>query len=40
MRVSTPRGGAYARVGFPERLDSADQLRSTTAELARLASGA
>jgi heme iron utilization protein len=37
LRVHTPRGTAYARVGFPERLDSADQLRSTTAELARLA---
>jgi heme oxygenase (biliverdin-IX-beta and delta-forming) len=37
LRVSTPRGIAYARVGFPERLDSADQLRSATAELARKA---
>jgi len=37
MRVNTPRGIAYARVGFLKRLDSADQLRSTTAELARLA---
>jgi heme oxygenase (biliverdin-IX-beta and delta-forming) len=37
MRVNTPRGVAYARVGFPKRLDSPDQLRSTTAELARLA---
>ena len=37
MRVRTPRRAVYARVGFPERLDSADQLRSTTAELARLA---
>ena len=37
MRVTTPRGTAYARVGFPERLDSPDQLRSTTAELARRA---
>ena len=38
MRVTTARGIAYARVGFPERLDSPDQLRSTTAELARVAS--
>jgi heme iron utilization protein len=38
IRANTARGVAYARVGFPERLDSADQLRSTTAELARLAS--
>ena len=37
MRVNTPRGIAHARVGFPERLDSADQLRLSTAELARLA---
>jgi heme iron utilization protein len=37
MRVKTPRGIAYARVGFPERLDSPAQLRSTTAELARRA---
>jgi heme iron utilization protein len=37
MRVNTPRGTAHARVGFPDRLVSADQLRSTTAELARLA---
>jgi putative heme iron utilization protein len=38
LRVHTPRGVAYARVGFPVRLDSADQLRSATAELARAAS--
>lgn len=37
LRVHTPRGVAYTRVGFPERLDSADQLRSATAELARAA---
>jgi heme oxygenase (biliverdin-IX-beta and delta-forming) len=37
MRVDTPRGVAYARVNFPDRLDSADQLRLATAELARLA---
>ena len=40
VRVTTPRGRAYARVGFPQRLDSSGQLRSATAELARLASGA
>lgn len=40
VKVNTPRGIAYARVGFPERLDSPDQLRSMTAELARLASAA
>ena len=38
LRVHTPRGVAYARVGFPVRLDSSDQLRSATAELARAAS--
>ncbi|MGO8768851.1 MAG: HugZ family protein [Mycobacterium sp.] len=37
LRVHTPRGVAYARVGFPVRLDSADQLRSATADLARAA---
>ena len=38
LRVHTPRGIAHTRVGFPERLDSPDQLRSTTAALARAAS--
>ncbi|MFZ0229748.1 MAG: DUF2470 domain-containing protein [Mycobacterium sp.] len=37
LRVSTPRGVAYTRVGFPMRLNSSDQLRSATAELARAA---
>lgn len=37
LRVHTVRGVAYARVGFPVRLDSADQLRSATAQLARAA---
>jgi hypothetical protein len=37
LRVHTPRGVAYTRVGFPARLDSADQLRSATAALARAA---
>ncbi|MGA8328475.1 MAG: DUF2470 domain-containing protein [Mycobacterium sp.] len=37
IRVHTPRGIAYTRIGFPERLDSATQLRSVTAELARAA---
>ncbi len=37
LRVHTPRGVAYARVGFSVRLDSADQLRSATADLARAA---
>jgi heme iron utilization protein len=37
LRVHTPRGMAYTRIGFPARLTSPDQLRSTTAELARAA---
>jgi hypothetical protein len=37
LRVSTPRGVAYTRVGFPTRLSSSAQLRSATAELARTA---
>ncbi|WP_156689410.1 HugZ family pyridoxamine 5'-phosphate oxidase [Mycobacterium sp. Marseille-P9652] len=37
LRVHTPRGVAYTRVGFPQRLTSADQLRSATADLARAA---
>ena len=39
LRAHTPRGVAYTRVGFPERLNSSDQLRSVTAELARAADG-
>lgn len=39
-RVHTPRGIAYTRVGFPEPLTSAEQLRSVTAELARAADNA
>lgn len=35
LRVHTPRGVAYTRVGFPEPLQSADQLRSATVNLAR-----
>ncbi|GAA4535261.1 HugZ family protein [Mycobacterium paraffinicum] len=37
LRVHTPRGVAYARVGFPARLESANELRSATAALARAA---
>ncbi len=37
LRVHTPRGMAYTRVGFPAPLDAADQLRSATADLARAA---
>ena len=37
LRVHTPRGVAYTRVGFATPLDSSNQLRSATAELARAA---
>jgi heme oxygenase (biliverdin-IX-beta and delta-forming) len=37
VRVHTPRGVAYTRVGFPEPLHAADQLRSVTADLAHAA---
>ncbi|OBH93070.1 HugZ family protein [Mycobacterium scrofulaceum] len=37
LRVHTAGGVAYARIGFPEPLQSADQLRSATANLARRA---
>ncbi|WP_322861268.1 DUF2470 domain-containing protein [Mycobacterium europaeum] len=40
LRVHTPRGVAYTRVGFPARLESADELRSATAGLARAANSA
>jgi putative heme iron utilization protein len=39
LRVHTPRGIAYTRVGFPQRLTSAAQLRSVAAELAHAAGG-
>lgn len=37
LKVVTPRGDAYTRVGFSTALSSADELRSATVELARLA---
>lgn len=37
LRVRTARGEARARVDFPSPLDSPDQLRSATADLARAA---
>jgi len=37
LRVHTPRGVAYTRVGFPEPLTSTGQLRSVIAELAHAA---
>ncbi|OBK35473.1 pyridoxamine 5'-phosphate oxidase [Mycobacterium sp. 1245111.1] len=37
LRVHTRRGVAYTRVGFPQPLTSAEQLRSATAELAHAA---
>lgn len=38
LQAHTPHGEVFARVAFPARLDSATQLRSATAELARAAS--
>ena len=40
LKVSTPRGDAYTRVGFGRVLASADELRSATVELARVARSA
>lgn len=37
LRVRTPRGDAYTRVGFPDRLDSVDQVRSAATDLAETA---
>jgi heme oxygenase (biliverdin-IX-beta and delta-forming) len=37
LRVTTERGVAYTRVGYPAPIDSFDELRSATVELARLA---
>lgn len=39
LKVHTPRGAAYTRVGFGRRLASADELRSAAAELGRRARG-
>lgn len=39
LKVATPRGAAYTRVGFGRRLESADELRSAAAELGRRARG-
>jgi hypothetical protein len=36
LRVDTARGMAYTRVGYPQPLQSIDELRSATVELARL----
>lgn len=37
LKVDTPRGMAYTRVGFGGRLNSVDELRSATVELVRRA---
>lgn len=37
LHVSTPRGVAYTRVGYPEPLDEIGELRGAATELARLA---
>ena len=33
LKVDTPRGAAYTRVGFSGRLDSVDELRMATVDL-------
>ena len=37
LRVVTQRGIAYTRVGYAAPIDSIDELRSATVQLARLA---
>jgi putative heme iron utilization protein len=37
LRVSTPRGVAYPRVGYAAPIDDFDQLRAATVELTRRA---
>jgi putative heme iron utilization protein len=37
LKVDTPRGSSYTRVGFGRRLESADELRSATVELVQQA---
>jgi putative heme iron utilization protein len=37
LRITTDRGMAYTRVGYTAAIDSIDELRSATVELARLA---
>lgn len=39
LKVQTPRGAAYTRIGFGRRLEAADELRSAAAELGRRARG-
>lgn len=39
LKVDTPRGSAYTRVGFGRRLGAADELRAATVELVRRARG-
>jgi putative heme iron utilization protein len=36
LKVNTARGIAYTRIGYPQPLDSADQMRAATVELVRL----
>ena len=37
LKVSTPRGIAYTRVGYAAPIDSIDDLRAATVELAKRA---
>jgi hypothetical protein len=40
LNVHTPRGVAYTRVGYSEPIDSADELRAATVELAKRSASA
>ena len=40
LKVTTRRGVAYTRVGYPKPLSAVDEIRSATVELVRLARGA
>ena len=37
LRITTDRGMAYTRIGYPEPIDSVGELRSAAVELTRLA---
>lgn len=40
LKVTTERGVAYTRIGYPHRLDAADQMRAATVELVQQAKAA
>jgi putative heme iron utilization protein len=39
LKVTTPRGVAYTRVGYPERLDDVSEMRAASVELVKAARG-